>query len=73
MNKSTTYWIHQRLLRIRRQCHRYSSYCVEISLYALEVARRQSNGTWRWLIGDAFTVSKHAPFTSRILESGRKT
>ena len=26
--------------------------------YAIEVARRQPNGTWRWLIGDPFTVGK---------------
>jgi uncharacterized protein (TIGR02246 family) len=26
--------------------------------YAIEVARRQSDGTWRWLIGDPFTVGK---------------
>jgi hypothetical protein len=24
----------------------------EMSLYAIEVARRQPNGTWRWLTGD---------------------
>lgn len=30
----------------------------EMSVYAIEVARRQSDGTWRWLIGDPFTVSK---------------
>lgn len=24
--------------------------------YAIEIARRQSDGTWRWLIGDPFTV-----------------
>ncbi|WHZ25808.1 MAG: hypothetical protein OJF51_000603 [Nitrospira sp.] len=27
--------------------------------YAIEVARRQPDGTWRWLIGDPFTVGKH--------------
>ncbi|MGV8093500.1 MAG: YybH family protein [Mangrovibacterium sp.] len=26
--------------------------------YAIEVARRQSDGSWRWLIGDPFTVGK---------------
>ena len=26
--------------------------------YAIEIARRQSDGTWRWLIGDPFTVGK---------------
>jgi hypothetical protein len=29
---------------------------LSLSLYAIEVARRQSDGTWRWLIGDPFTV-----------------
>jgi ketosteroid isomerase-like protein len=31
----------------------------QISLYAIEIARRQADGTWRWLIGDPFTVGKH--------------
>jgi ketosteroid isomerase-like protein len=26
------------------------------SVYAIEVARRQHDGSWRWLIGDPFTV-----------------
>ena len=30
--------------------------------YAIEVARRQPDGTWRWLIGDPFTVGRHARF-----------
>jgi ketosteroid isomerase-like protein len=30
--------------------------------YAIEVARRQPDGTWRWLIGDPFTVSRHMQF-----------
>lgn len=30
-----------------------------MSLYATEVARRQPDGTWRWLIGDPFTVGRH--------------
>jgi hypothetical protein len=29
----------------------------QMSVYAIEVARRQQDGTWRWLIGDSFTVS----------------
>ncbi len=29
-----------------------------LSVYALEVARRQPDGTWRWLIGDPFTVGR---------------
>ncbi len=28
--------------------------------YAIEVARRQPDGTWRWLIGDPFTVGREA-------------
>ena len=31
-----------------------------MSVYAIEVARRQPDGTWCWLIGDPFTVGKHA-------------
>lgn len=30
----------------------------QMFLYAIEVARRQQDGTWRWLIGDPFTISK---------------
>jgi ketosteroid isomerase-like protein len=26
--------------------------------HAIEVARRQADGTWRWLIGDPFTVDR---------------
>jgi ketosteroid isomerase-like protein len=29
-----------------------------MSMYAIEVARRQPDGTWRWLIGDPFTVGR---------------
>jgi ketosteroid isomerase-like protein len=29
-----------------------------MSVYAIEVARRQRDGTWRWLIGDPFTVGR---------------
>ena len=29
-----------------------------ISVHAIEGARRQPDGTWRWLIGDPFTVSR---------------
>ena len=29
-----------------------------MSVYAIEVARRQADGTWRWLIGDPFTVGR---------------
>jgi len=30
-----------------------------MSVYAVEVARRQPDGTWRWLIGDPFTVGRN--------------
>jgi|SRR6185312_15483167 len=30
-------------------------------VYAIEVARRQPDGTWRWLIGDPFTVMRAEP------------
>jgi ketosteroid isomerase-like protein len=29
-----------------------------LSTYAIEVARRQPDGTWRWLIGDPFTIGR---------------
>ena len=29
-----------------------------MSVYPIEVARRQPDGTWCWLIGDPFTVSR---------------
>ena len=29
-----------------------------MTVYAIEVARRQPDGTWRWLIGDPFTIGK---------------
>ena len=32
-------------------------------VYAIEVARRSADGTWRWLIGDPFTVSRHMQFS----------
>jgi ketosteroid isomerase-like protein len=32
------------------------------SLYAIEVARRQADGSWRWLIGDSFTVGRQSGF-----------
>ena len=34
----------------------------QMSVYAIEVARRQPAGTWRWLIGDPFTVGKRVTF-----------
>lgn len=30
-----------------------------MSTYAIEVARRQPDGSWCWLIGDPFTVEKY--------------
>ena len=37
-----------------------------MSVYAIEVARRQADGTWRWLIGDPFTVGRQtASFQKR--------
>jgi hypothetical protein len=35
-------------------------------VYAIEVARRQPDGTWRWLIGDPFTVGKRTATGSKI-------
>ena len=34
----------------------------QISVYAIEVARQQADGTWCWLIGDPFTVGRQALF-----------
>ena len=36
-----------------------------MSVYAIEVARRQADGTWRWLIGDPFTVGRQTAFSQR--------
>jgi uncharacterized protein (TIGR02246 family) len=36
------------------------SFPQRVSVYAIEVARRQPAGTWRWLIGDPLTVGRHA-------------
>jgi len=30
----------------------------QMTVHAVEVARRQTDGTWRWLIGDPYTVSR---------------
>jgi len=32
----------------------------QMFLYAIEVARRQSDGSWRWIIGDPFTVGRNS-------------
>ncbi len=29
-----------------------------MSSYAMEVAKKQADGSWRWLIGDPFTIGK---------------
>jgi ketosteroid isomerase-like protein len=34
----------------------------EMHVYAVEVARRQPDGSWAWLIGDPFTVVRHMKF-----------
>ena len=36
-----------------------------ITAYAIEVARRQPDGTWRWLIGDPYTVGKNVSASSK--------
>src|SRR5215813_1080318 len=43
----------------------------EISLYAIEVARLQPDGTWRWLIGDPFTVGRQ--MAAQTAAAGRQT
>ena len=47
-----------------------------IDVHAIEVARRQSDGTWRWLIGDPFTVRRAGAMslewaTIRVLRTTR--
>jgi|GEM_PF-522897 len=34
-----------------------------MSLFAIDVARRQPDGTWRWLIGDPFTIGGNGSST----------
>jgi ketosteroid isomerase-like protein len=34
--------------------------------HAMEVARRQPDGSWRWLIGDPFTVGKRTASRTKI-------
>jgi uncharacterized protein (TIGR02246 family) len=36
------------------------SFPLPVSVSAIAVACRQPDGTWRWLIGDPFTVGRHA-------------
>src|SRR5437773_261960 len=35
-------------------------------VYAIEVARRQPDGTWRWLIGDPFTVGRRTTSETKV-------
>lgn len=35
-----------------------------MAVYAIEVAHRQPDGTWRWLIGDPFTVGRYRPIAA---------
>jgi ketosteroid isomerase-like protein len=37
-----------------------------MSLYAIEVARRQPDGTWCWLIGDPFTVTRQTASQTKV-------
>ena len=43
---------------------------AQLSVYAIGVARRQADGSGRWLIGDAFTVGKHTVHTRRLMQQG---
>jgi uncharacterized protein (TIGR02246 family) len=36
------------------------SFPLPVSVSTIAVARRQPDRTWRWLIGDPFTVGRHA-------------
>jgi ketosteroid isomerase-like protein len=38
----------------------------QMFVYAIEVARRQPDGTWRWLIGDPFTVGMRTASGTKI-------
>jgi len=37
---------------------------LPMSVHAIEVARRQPDGTWRWLIGDPFTIGEDGSSTA---------
>ena len=44
----------------------------QMSAYAIEVARRQPDGTWRWLIGDPLTVGRQgSPRKANQTEKGK--
>jgi ketosteroid isomerase-like protein len=38
----------------------------QMFVYAVEVARRQPDGSWRWLIGDPFTVGRRTASETKI-------
>ena len=42
----------------------------QIFVYAIEVARRQPDGTWGWLIGDPFTIGRQTA-TKKAAAPGR--
>jgi len=44
-----------------------------MSTYAIEVARRQPDGTWRWLIGDPFTVGRQTAATTLAAAAALQT
>jgi hypothetical protein len=58
--------------------HRADAHGVEgvgaeqMAVYAIEVARRQPDGTWCWLIGDPYTVGRRTLMKGRE-ECGRNT
>ena len=41
------------------------SFPQQMSVYAIEVARRQPDGTWCWLIGDPYTVGRNTAFGTK--------
>jgi len=40
--------------------------------HAIEVACRQADGTWRWLIGDPFTVEREVGRNLRLISTMRR-
>ena len=44
----------------------------QMFVYAIEVARRQPDGTWRWLIGDPFTVGRRTAAGAKIAEDAKR-
>ena len=38
----------------------------QMFVYAIEVARRQPDGSWRWLIGDPFTVGMRTASGTKV-------